>query len=203
MSINRLKEIYDLIPETDIFADVGCDHGLLCKMVFDGNKAKRILAIDISEACLNKAKALLNDNAEYYLGDGLAPLGNIVPNVTVISGMGGNTVLHIISDKILPMVIVSPHNDAYKVRDRLTGIGYKIVEDKVIYDYKFYDLIKFEPGFQRLTELQKIFGAFFYKGEETFRQRLLIYKEKIKSYKQTEENIKRMNFITEAEKCLK
>ena len=178
----RLNEIFVLIEKTDVFADIGCDHGLLCKMVADAGKAERILAVDISNACLDKARALLVDRAEYFLGDGLKPLGDIVPDVTVISGMGGNTVLHIIDGRILPELIISPQNDVYKVRDKLTSGGYKIVEDKVVFDSgKFYDIIKLVPGEQHLSTLQKTFGVFFDRGDEAFRQRLLRDKKNLLS----------------------
>ena len=200
----RLREIFSLIDKTDVFADIGCDHGQLCKMVLDSGKAHRILAVDISEACLNKAKALLGDNAEYYLGDGLCPLGEIVPDVTVISGMGGNTILHILDGCALPELIVSPHNDAYRVRETLTQNGYCIIEDKVVIDNgKYYDIIKLIRGEQKLTELQKTFGVFFDRGEEAFVSRLALEKKKVLSFKQTEENVKKLQLITEAEQWLK
>ncbi len=200
----RLNEIFALIDKTKIFADIGCDHGQLCKMVYDSGKAERIIASDISEACLNKARALLKDNAEYYCGDGLQPLKDIVPDITVISGMGGNTILHILKGRLLPKLIISPHNDVYKVRENLTSEGYKITEDKVIFDSgKFYDIIKLVPGAQNLTELQKTFGVFFDRGDKVFLQRLALYKKKILSYKRTAENEIKLQRISEVEQCLK
>lgn len=199
----RLNEIFVLIEKSKIFADIGCDHGQLCKMVLDSGKAERILAADISETCLLKAKMLLKDNAEYFCGDGLVPLGDIVPDVTVISGMGGNTILHILQDRLLPQVILSPHNDVYKVRDVLTNFGYMIIEDKVIFDSgRYYDILKLVPGKQHLSELQKNFGVFFSRGEKNFLERLALEKHKILSFKQTIENIRKLQLITEAEKCI-
>ncbi len=200
----RLKEIFALIERTKIFADIGCDHGLLCKMVADSDKAERIIATDISEACLNKAKLMLGDRAEYFLGDGLEPLKDIIPNITVISGMGGNTILHILENRLLPEIIISPQNDVYKVRDKLVSNGYKIIEDKVVSDNnKFYDIIKLVPGKQNLTELQKTFGVFYFRGEGAFMQRLFQTKQKILTYKLTKENEKKLQEISEVEKCLK
>lgn len=200
----RLNEIFVLIENTEIFADIGCDHGLLCKMVLDSQKARRILAVDISQACLNKARLLLGDGAEYFLGDGLKPLNGIVPDITVISGMGGNTVLHILDGVSLPEVIVSPQNDVYKVRKCLTEKGYAITEDKVIYDSgKFYDIIKLVRGEQHLNELQLNFGVFFTRGEEAFLERLARDKKNLLSFKQTETNKKKLKLISEAEQWLK
>ena len=200
----RLAEVYALVPKTRIFADIGCDHGKLCKLIADGGKAERILAVDISEMCLSKARALLGDKAEYFLGDGLEPLNDIVPDVTVITGMGGNTILHILEGRILPQLIISPQNDVYKVRETLVNCGYKIIEDKNVEENgKFYDLIKLVPGEQNLSELQKTFGVFFCNGDETFMRRLARDKQRLLTYKQTDKNIKKLQLITEAEQCIK
>lgn len=198
----RLEEIFACIPKTRIFADIGCDHGRLCKMVLDAGKAERILAADLRKPCLDKARALLGDGAEYFLGDGLDALNGIVPDVTVISGMGGNTILHILDGKILPRIIISPQNDVYKVRETLTEGAYKIIEDKVVFDKgKFYDIIVLVPGRQTLNELQKTFGAFFTRGGALV-QKLERDKRNLLSYKQTPENIKKLQLIKEAEKWL-
>ncbi len=199
----RLNEIFALIPTTDVFADIGCDHGLLCQMVLLSGKAKRILAADISEFCLNKAKTLLGDNAEYFLGDGLDALGGIIPDVTVISGMGGNTVLHILAGRVLPKVIISPQNDVFKVRKTLTESGYKITEDKTIVDNgKFYDIIALEPGKMTLNELQLTFGAFFDRNDPIFAARLKHNKERLLSYKQTPLNKQKLILINKAMELL-
>lgn len=200
----RLKEILDLVPRTEIFADIGCDHGLLCKMVRDAHLADRILAADISEACLDKARALLGDDAEYFLGDGLYALNGILPDVTVISGMGGNTILRILENRLLPKVIISPQNDVFKVRKTLTESGYRITEDKVVTEHgKYYDIIALEPGEMRLNELQLTFGPFFTKNDPVFAARLRRDKGRLLSYKQTPSNIKKLKLIEQAEDLIR
>lgn len=200
----RLNEIFALIPKAEIFADIGCDHGLLCKMVLDAHLASRILAADISEACLNKAKALLGNGAEYFLGDGLNALGGIIPDVTVISGMGGNTILHILDGRLLPKVIISPQNDVYKVRKTLTENGYRITEDKVATENgKFYDIILLEPGEMKLSGLQMTFGVFFERNDPTFVAKLTRDKTRLLTYKQTPINIKKLKLIEQAEEAIR
>ncbi len=200
----RLRGIFELIEKTEVFADIGCDHGQLCKMVLDAGKADRVLATDISKACIEKAKALLGDRAEYFVGDGLEPLGDIVPNTTVISGMGGNTILHILEGRLLPNLIISPQNDAHKVRATLVKNGYRIVEDKVVEERnKYYDILRLVPGTQTLTELQIVFGVYFDRNEEAFVRRLKRDKSKLTTYKQTPENIKKLQLITEVERWLR
>ena len=202
----RLDKIFSLIDECDTFADIGCDHGYLSKMVADSGKAKNIICSDISESCLSKAKRLLGEDAVYFHGDGFEPLGDIVPSVAVISGMGGNTILHIIGDRKIPVLILSPQSDADKVRKTLTEKGYRIVDDFVVReDRRFYDVIKFVIGEQKLSELQICFGAFFDKKENRteFTQKLLRDKNNLLSYKQTPQNLYKLDLIRRAEECLK
>lgn len=195
----RLDEICALIPKVGIFADIGCDHGLLCKMVLDAHLAERIIAADISPVCLEKAKVLLKDEAEYYVGDGLEPLKDIIPDVTVISGMGGNTILHILDNRILPQVIISPQNDVYKVRKELTE-RYTIVEDKLVCERgKYYDIIKLVPGRMELDEFQLTYGTFFDKGDRILREKLKRDREKLITYKQTQLNKYKLQLIAKVE----
>lgn len=46
----------ELVPECEVFADIGCDHGILSEYIISSGKAKKVLASDISENSLAKAK---------------------------------------------------------------------------------------------------------------------------------------------------
>lgn len=200
----RLDKIFSFVDECDIFADIGCDHGYLSKAVADSGKAKRIICTDISEKCLSKAKELLGSRAEYRLGDGFEALGDITPDVAVISGMGGNTVLHIVGERKIPTLIVSPQGDVCKVRNSLTRSGYKITEDEVVKEGKrYYDVIKLSPGSQDLSDLQCEFGVFFGRGTPEFVERLQRDKQNLLSYKNTPQNLYKLELIRRAEECLR
>ena len=97
--MDRLQAIFSVIPECEVLADVGCDHGKLTRQVALSGKAKKVIATDISQTCLNKAMELNADldNVEYGVGDGLKALQGKKCDVIVLSGMGGNTMMSILA----------------------------------------------------------------------------------------------------------
>lgn len=158
----RLDAIASLIERADTIADVGCDHGLIAKRCLDGALAKKVIASDISEACLDKARREIGNvpNIEYVCCDGIA----YECDEAVIAGMGGLLIADIIrAAKRLPKtLIVSPHRDAYECRKTLLSLGYGIDADLFVAERgKYYSVIraKFGCGNKRLDELKLLFGA--------------------------------------------
>ena len=82
----RLDNIIKLIPnDTEILADIGCDHGKIIVSAILTGKAKKGFAVDISKNSLNKAKKLaetvgIYQNIEFICGDGF---NNINQNLSV------------------------------------------------------------------------------------------------------------------------
>ena len=69
--MDRISAVCSLIRPCDCLADIGCDHGLVAKYALD-NGVKEVIAADISEGSLKKAKKLLGGypNVTYRLSDG-------------------------------------------------------------------------------------------------------------------------------------
>jgi hypothetical protein len=93
----RLEIIYGHLDNCTRFADIGCDHGYITKAMLDGKKCHYAVASDVSNKCLDKAKALLKDyekdkKAECLLSDGFDNLPNFFDEA-LISGMGGEEIV--------------------------------------------------------------------------------------------------------------
>ena len=91
----RLRAAADWVEPCDIIADIGCDHGRLGAMLLLENRAKHLIASDISEKSLQKAKHCLQRHgltgrAEFTVADGLEALDQKVDTVCIL-GMGGET----------------------------------------------------------------------------------------------------------------
>ncbi len=161
---DRLNFIYKEIPNCEIFADIGCDHGYVAKAMLDQNKAERVIVSDISEKCLNKARELLKGyelqgRAKSVVSDGFQKIDNC--SVALIAGMGGEEIISIIDKaKSLPeTLILQPMKNCDKVRYRAVSLGYKIEKDFVFKaGGKFYDLIVLKKGNDLLTEEEAEFG---------------------------------------------
>ena len=96
---DRLEKIFSIIPECEVFADIGCDHGYMAEAMLTRDKAKKVIIADISEKCLQKAKDLLypyikSGRAISVVANGFIGLPN--SDVALIAGMGGEEICAIL-----------------------------------------------------------------------------------------------------------
>lgn len=146
----RLSIIFGHIPNCEKFADIGCDHGYVTKAMLDLGKCEFAVASDISDKCLDKARALIKNEIEEkkavcIRSNGFLNLPKV--DVALISGMGGEEIIGIIlGAKELPKTLVlQPMKNADKLRAVLIKLGYGLSVDYTFKsDGKFYDLIKAE-----------------------------------------------------------
>ncbi|MCH5153996.1 MAG: SAM-dependent methyltransferase [Clostridiales bacterium] len=169
----RLDLIKSLIVPSGVIADVGCDHGLIAEYCLD--IADRVIASDISEKCLQKARDRLShaSNVTFICCDGLG----YECDEAIISGMGGILIARLLREaKSLPKtLIVSPHRDEGLVRTTLIELGYGIDRDIPIYDKnKYYSVIRAdkESGVKELSHLQTLFGVDCDKPSDALARRL-------------------------------
>lgn len=160
----RLKEIFSLLPNASVFADVGCDHGYVAKEVLKSGKAEKVIISDISAKCLAKAESLLEDE----ISDGKAI--SVVSNgfeklpkcdLALIAGMGGEEIISILKNAwFTPQTLVlQPMKNLPKLRVFLVELGYKIIKDYVFTaEQKYYDLLLVEKGEDKLSDDEIEFG---------------------------------------------
>ncbi len=203
--MNRLETVCSLITECKIFADIGCDHGLVSLYVAKNELADKVYACDISASCVKKAENLLSDynNAFALTSDGFSGLNDreIIVDQAVICGMGGELIIKILSGcSYKPTLILGGQKNTDKLRVYLCSNGYKIDFDKKIEERgKYYDIMRAVPGTMTIDEMQALFGVYYKESDAC----LSVYYEhvlsKLYSYKQTEKNIALIDKIKEAE----
>ena len=164
---NRQSELAALLTRSENTADVGCDHGILSLYLLQNNLTQHLVATDISAQSLQKTAKLLRENglitrSECLVCDGLPADRNF--DQVLIAGMGGNEICKILTNYFdrnssRPTLVLQPMRDFYKVRKLLNSVGYEIVVDRLIFDKKFYLLIKAIVGQQVLSEEKLLFGA--------------------------------------------
>ena len=160
----RLKEIFSLLPNASVFADVGCDHGYVAKEVLKSGKAEKVIISDISAKCLAKAETLLKD--EISDGRAISAISNgfeKLPkcDLALIAGMGGEEIISILKNAwFLPQTLVlQPMKNLPKLRVFLVDLGYKIIKDYVFTaEQKYYDLLLVEKGEDELSDDEIEFG---------------------------------------------
>ena len=97
----RLQVIFDSVPNGAQVADIGTDHAYLPIALSMSDKCKKIIACDIKEKPLAKAKENIQKfgikNIDTRLGNGLSPVKKGEVDTVIIAGMGGEVISEIIN----------------------------------------------------------------------------------------------------------
>ena len=139
----RLTRIATLVDYGRV-ADVGCDHGKLGYYLIGTDKASSVIATDISEGSLKRARELAYDNGvadlmQTRLGDGLSPVADGEVDTVVIAGLGGDVISGILASareegKRFAHFVLSPNTHPEKVRRELAHWQHKIVLTRGTWD---------------------------------------------------------------------
>lgn len=175
----RLLAIASLIDKGSSVLDVGTDHAYLPIILSQNKKCKSIIASDVSSNALKIAKDNLKkyhiDDVKLILSNGLDSINEDYDTI-VLAGMGTSTIIKILENKKLPnTLIISSNNDLYKLRKFMNKIKYKIKEEIVILEKnKYYDIIKYQKGNEKLSYFKKMYG----KSNDKKYYKYLLTKEK-------------------------
>jgi len=164
-------------------ADIGTDHGYLAISACQEGIIEKALACDISPGPLSKAQENikrygLDNQISTRLGFGLDPVKPGEAQCVVIAGMGGMRVIDILQKnpevvKQIRRLIVQPQHDIPKVRQTLHGMGFAIIDEKMIReDERFYTVIAAEPqeNIMPYTDAEYLLGkCLLYKKDKNLR----------------------------------
>lgn len=162
----RSKYIAKLVKEEGKrkIADIGCDHGINSYLLLKDGSVDYIHITDISEKNLNKAKRILEKDFSKKIVssvcDGLSDIQDGEVDLALISGMGGNEIISILTNKTLDIrYIFQPMKDVYKFRKYLNDHSFKIEKDFVkVLDNKIYSFLICDKGNEQLTKDELFFG---------------------------------------------
>lgn len=163
MISKRLKAIAECIEKDKVVYDVGSDHAYLpCFLVLNGitNKA---YAVDNKIGPLNKAKEnIKNNNLEGkvipILSNGIDDIKNDV-DIIVLSGLGFYTVKDILENKDLTKyskIIVQVNKDTNLLRKWISDLNYSIIDEKVVYDDFYYEIVVFNSSYSKNLDDKEI-----------------------------------------------
>lgn len=159
-SFNRIKKlnqvVVDLIDEKTlddvVVADIATDHGYLAELLSRNEKIKKVIATDISQACLDKVIDLKSrcklDKIETILGDGLEPIDKV--DVAVMAGIGGYEIIKILNNQNklndcenkCNLFVFQPSKNVAELRRYLIKIKVGLIRDFIVMSgKKFYPII--------------------------------------------------------------
>lgn len=142
----RLQKIMDYIPDCEVLADIGTDHGYIPVGAVLTAKVGKAIATDISRGSLDKAAAeiyrhQLDKKIDTRLGSGLSVLEVDEADVVVIAGMGGNLMAEILEtdyditfQKKTPLLLLQPIQFPDKLRAYLLSRGFTVEDEDLVKD---------------------------------------------------------------------
>lgn len=166
----RLKACADFVSGKGIACDVGTDHAYLSKELILNGKCSYVIASDINSKPLEFAQNTVNkyniqDKVKLILSDGLKEVPSDNVTDVIIAGMGGETIIDIISNaewlRNGVNLILQPMTKAPELRKWLYANGYKISQEKAVEDGKFiYTVMKcvYCGDSVRLLDLASVIG---------------------------------------------
>lgn len=167
---NRMYAILSHVEKCRVVADIGADHGYISASVSERGLADKVIASDISEKSVSKARALVKieklNNIEIRVGNGTSVLEDDECDTLIIAGMGGSLIANILSNdsRIYNRYILSPQRDQEVLRNYMKNNNLTPIFDyKVESLARYYDVIVAETGEYNPTESELLYG--FGKGD--------------------------------------
>ena len=155
---DRLQMSANMVEQSAVVADVGCDHAHTCIRLLQTGIAGSCIGMDVRTGPLKKAEENLalygcSDRVELRLGYGLDELKAGEADTIVVTGMGGELIRDILErdrsrERTLyacppPVLVLQPQSHYQDVRSWLDANGFMILdEDMCREDDKFYPAIK-------------------------------------------------------------
>jgi len=163
----RLHAIALCVPEGARLTDVGTDHGYLPLWLLRQGRISSAIATDIGALPLEHARRsaeLAGVDLELRMCDGLAAVSPEETDCVVIAGMGGETIIHILSaapwTKNGTQLLLQCMTKAELLRQWLVENGYRIDSEELVLDKGImYPIIKAVGGeMSPLTPAQMYLG---------------------------------------------
>lgn len=153
----RLTAAADMLSGARSVADIGADHGRLALGLLQRNSAQHVIATDVSEASLQKARRLakiigLENKITFRVGDGLTPLADGEADAIALCGMGGMLMAEILERAKTPLcgakrVVLQPMRGVEEIRRYLFEHRYRIMEDVIVLENRrYYQVFCAVPG---------------------------------------------------------
>ena len=144
-------------------ADIGADHGYLSESLSRLDKIEKILAVEISNKCLEKVIKLKQnfnlEKVEPILGNGLENIA--YADISVIAGIGGYEIINIINDRTnisgeskCNIFVLQPSDNFVEIKTWINDNNLLVLRDFFFESSKrFYPVIVIDASKTNKTEL--------------------------------------------------
>ena len=167
----RLQLLAELIPQGSRLADVGTDHGYVPVYLIQRGLLNTAIASDIGaeplQHAVNTAAEYDVEGIDFRLCPGLDGIASEECDTILIAGMGGETIIHILSaaewtkEQGRYTLLLQPMTKAGVLRHWLAESGYRFVEERLVWDKDFlYPVMVLTGGEQPpLSDMEAEYGV--------------------------------------------
>lgn len=137
-------------------ADIGTDHGYVAIDAVREGRVERAVACDINIGPLLRAEANVRacgfeERIDIRLGGGLAPVKPGEADCISIAGMGGMLMVDILREgggvmRAADRLVLQPQLDVPQVRRFVQQSGFRIANERMLYEGRFYTVLRCERG---------------------------------------------------------
>ena len=128
----RLRLLADMVPQGARLADIGTDHGYLPVWLMQQGRIASAIAADIGPEPLAHARRTAEEYGaalDLRLCDGLRGIAPHEADTVVMAGMGGETIIHILTDSPWPRdsgctLLLQPQTKVELLRRWISENGY-------------------------------------------------------------------------------
>lgn len=182
---DRLKTVAEMIGETGVLCDIGCDHGYLPIYLLQHNKIKKAYACDLRDGPLKTASKNIvafhmKDVIQTVKSDGLKELGGIDFDVISICGMGGRLISEILETSLeiakrAQFMVLQPQSEIPVLRKFLAENGFVIRDERIaIEDRRFYVIMSVSKGVEpNSDEMSLLLGRKLLDSNDSITQQYL------------------------------
>ena len=147
----RLAAAASMLEGSHCVADIGCDHGKLAVYLLQHSICDRVVASDISEDSLNKARRiaerLIPDGRMICrVGDGFGAISPGECDSAAVLGMGGTVMARLLSEHApnklgIRLIVLQPMRAQADIRSYLHQSGYHVLYDRIVREReRFYQV---------------------------------------------------------------
>ena len=166
----RLQLLADLVPDGSRLADIGTDHGYLPVRLLQDGRIPSAIAADVGREPLQHAVRTAEEygvaGIDFRLCDGLRGVSPQEVDTIVIAGMGGETMIHILSaadwtkEPNRYTLLLQPMTKTGELRRWLSDNEYRFTAERLVWDKDFlYPVMVVTGGQQSISETEQEYGV--------------------------------------------
>ena len=209
---NRLKVALKLLPKATGFLDIGADRGYLAITYKSICNKINVYASENKKGPYSTLLKTINNNNSNVIplyGDGLDILPSDVDTIALL-GMGGLTINKILNENIqkldqIKYILISPQSSIQETIKNLNKIGYKNIKGKYILETRYYPILLYKKGKEKLNDLESFFGKVPFNNKDNSLKKYVdneIKRYASFGYKLTGENLLIYNIFIHAKEIL-